>query len=100
MTLVKPLAIADRQVCGLLPWSKCMQTGICGCALDGGEQKMSKVNVPGVLTGAAAGLHDDRRIAGRRRPHNRLHLFHIVDIERRHPIAVFRRMVKQLPQRK
>jgi hypothetical protein len=30
MTEVKPFMIALWQVAGLLPWSRCMQTGICG----------------------------------------------------------------------
>ena len=30
MTLVKPMSMADLQVATLLPWSRCITTGISG----------------------------------------------------------------------
>ena len=46
------------------------------------------------VVGRGAGLQNYRRIRSFRRLHNRLNLLHVVNIERRNSVAVFRRMIK------
>ncbi len=52
----------------------------------------------GVLTRTGRRLHDDRGVDLVRGLHDRLHLFEIVHIERRHTIAIVRSVVQQLTQ--
>jgi hypothetical protein len=56
-------------------------------------------DVVGVGAGAARGLDDDRCIDTRCGFHDRQRLFHIVDIEGRHSVIVFCRVIEQLTQR-
>ena len=56
-------------------------------------------DVIGVGACAARCLNDDRRIQRGRCVHDGERLFHIVDVERRHAIVVFRRVIEQLTQR-
>ena len=55
-------------------------------------------DVVGVGARAARGLDDDGRIDGRRRLHDREPLLHVVDVERRHAVAVLGGVIEQLPQ--
>ncbi len=56
-------------------------------------------DVVGVGARAARGLDDDGRIDGGGRLHDRKTLLHIVDVERRHAVAVLGGVIQQLPQR-
>ena len=55
-------------------------------------------DVAGVTAGAARGLDDDGRVDRRRRVHDGEPLLHVVDVERRHAVAVFGGVIEQLPQ--
>ena len=56
-------------------------------------------DVVGIGARAARSLDDDGRIDGRRRVHDGEPLFHIVDVECRHAVAVVGGVIQQLPQR-
>ena len=55
-------------------------------------------DVVGIGARAARGLDDDGRIDGGRRLHDRQSLLHVVDVERRHAVAVLGGMIQQLSQ--
>ena len=59
----------------------------------------SQDDIVRILTGAAAGLDDYRRVGGLGGLHDRQSLFHVVDIERRHAVALLGGMVQKLSQR-
>ena len=56
-------------------------------------------DVVGVGPRAARGLDDDRRIEAGGGVHDGERLLHVVDVEGRHAVVVFRRVVEQLTQR-
>ena len=55
--------------------------GDLGIELGRGLDQLEEVEILGELAGAAAGLHDDRRLGFLGRGHDGLNLFHIVDVE-------------------
>lgn len=67
--------------------------------LDRRADQMRKDNVICKFARTAAGLHDDRAVGCIRGLHDREHLFHIVDVERRQPIVVLGGMVEKLAKR-
>jgi hypothetical protein len=56
-------------------------------------------DVVGVGPRAARGLNDDRRVEAGGGVHDGERLLHVVDVEGRHAVVVFRRVVEQLTQR-
>ena len=60
----------------------------------GSEHQVAQVGVLGIRSGASGSLDDYRRIRLLGRFHNRLDLFHIVDIECCDSVVVFGRMVQ------
>jgi hypothetical protein len=67
--------------------------------LGDGVHHVTQHHVIGVGARAARSLDDDGGIEGRRRVHDRQRLLHVVDVERRHAVIVFRRVIEQLTQR-
>src|SRR5574341_780030 len=78
MTLVNPERIEPWHTAGLAPWSWCITS---------------------VLARARGGLQDDRarRLLGRL--HDGLDLLQVVNVERRHAVAVLGGVIEQLPER-
>ncbi len=72
--------------------------GEVGVRLDGGEHQVAQVGLAGVLARASRGLQDHRRHRLLRRLHDRVDLLEVVDVERRHAVAVFGGVVEQLTQ--
>ncbi len=68
-------------------------------ALDRGLDQVLEEVLAGVLPRTGRGLHDDGRIDLVGGLHDGLHLFEIVDVERRHAVAVFGRVIQQLTHR-
>ena len=88
--------IAVRQVASLLPWSWCMQSGICGIDLGQRVDHLGQHDVVGVGAGAARRLDDHRRVGGLGRLHDGEALLHVVDVEGRHAVAMLGGVVEQL----
>ena len=65
---------------------------------NGGEHQVAQEHVVRVLTRAAAGLDDHRRVGFLRRFHDGLDLFHVVDIERGQTVIVLGGVVTQFAQ--
>ncbi len=99
ITLVKPMSMALLQVSTLLPWSRCRTVGNLGVELRGGEHQVIQEPVLRIGARAAAGLHDHRRLGFARRFHDRLNLFHVVDVERANAISAFGCLIEKLPHR-
>ena len=57
---------------------------------------LKQVEILGELTGAAAGLHDDRRLGFLRGLHDGLNLFHIVDVESADAVTALGGLVEKL----
>jgi hypothetical protein len=68
-----------------------------GKFLDGGQDHVAQKGGPGIFTGTGTGLHDHRAVGFSRRLHDGPGLLQVVDVEGRHAVAVFRRVIEQLP---
>ena len=68
-------------------------------ALDCGLDQVLQEDLACVFTGAGRRLHDDGGIDLVCRLHDRLHLLEVVDVERRHSVAIFGRVIQQLTHR-
>lgn len=64
--------------------------------LDGGNDVVTQEGLAGVLAGTGGGLNDHRGVDRGGRFHDRVDLFHVVGVVRRHAIAVLGGMVQQL----
>ena len=87
--------MAVRQVASLLPWSWCMQSGICGIDLGQRVDHLGQHDVVGVGAGAArawmiTGASQALAASMMARP------CHVVDVEGRHAVAVLGGVVEQL----
>jgi hypothetical protein len=65
--------------------------------LAGSQNQVKEIAVLRKLARAAAGLNDDGRAGFLRRFHDRLNLFHIVDVERADAVTALGGLVEQLP---
>jgi hypothetical protein len=61
---------------------------------DGGRDHVAQKGFAGVLAGACGALQDDRAVHGIGGLHDGVDLFHVVDVERRKAVAVFRRVIE------
>ena len=64
---------------------------------DGGVNQVAQERFASVFTRTRRTLHDHRAIAFISRLHDGLNLLQIVDVKSGQAVAVFRRMIQQLP---
>jgi hypothetical protein len=69
-----------------------------GPSLHGRLDHAAQEGLARVFPGAGRRLHDHRAIGLLRRLHDSNDLFHVIDVECRHAVALLGRMVEQLSQ--
>ena len=67
-----------------------------GVRFHRGQHHVAQVGLTGVFAGASGGLQNDRAVGLLRRFHDGENLLQVVDIERRHTVAVLGRVVQHL----
>ncbi len=69
--------------------------GDLGIKLNGGQHEVAEIGVLRIAAGAAGGLDDDRALSLAGGFHDRLDLFHVVDVQSGYAVTVFGGVVEQ-----
>ena len=99
MTLVKPMSMALLQVSDAVAVVQVQHRGNLGIEFGGRHHQVIQEPVLRIGARAAAGLNDHRRLGFAGRLHDRLDLFHVVDVECANAVAALGCFVEELPHR-
>ena len=89
MTELKPSWMERWQIAGLVPWSWCIQTGICGPFFYGGLNKVTQKWGAGIFARAGRGLNNHWAVGLIGGQHNGAHLLEVVYVKCGYAVTVF-----------